>query len=346
MNRLLSSLHLQALQQGTWVKLICGASFHHLASIHNLALVYTLAGVNCIDVAADPAILRAAQLGITAAQHYRTCPIPWLMASFNDGEDPHFRKAVMPQDPCPVSCSQPCLTSCPPHAIQLLAQDRVTPRIQADLCYGCGRCEPVCPYHLIELQGYQVKAAGVMPELMTTGIQALEIHTQVGRREAFSVLWYQLQPWIQSLQLVSISVGDHPELASYLWSLVECMDPVPPLLVWQVDGRPMSGDIGAGTAKASIRLAQKVLMMGLPGIVQLAGGTNQATVSLLDPSLAIGGVAYGSYARQLVTAAIEQPHLLHDLEDLDRAVGLAQELVQSVRERTVVAKPKLITVVD
>jgi hypothetical protein len=33
-----------SLHQGTWFKLICGASFHHLPSIRELAFLYTLAG--------------------------------------------------------------------------------------------------------------------------------------------------------------------------------------------------------------------------------------------------------------------------------------------------------------
>ncbi|HBL14799.1 MAG TPA: 4Fe-4S ferredoxin, partial [Cyanobacteria bacterium UBA11162] len=50
---------------------------------------------------------------------------------------------------------------------------------------------------------------------------------------------------------------------------------------WQTDGRPMSGDIGIGATRAAVKLAQKVLAAGLPGYVQLAGGTNHHTVSKL-----------------------------------------------------------------
>lgn len=57
---------LHSLKQGTWFKLICGASFQDLPAVHNLSLAYTLAGVDCIDVAADPAVVEAARGGITA----------------------------------------------------------------------------------------------------------------------------------------------------------------------------------------------------------------------------------------------------------------------------------------
>ena len=44
----------------------------------------------------------------------------------------------------------------------------------------------------------------------------------------------------------------------------------------------MSGDIGDGTTLAAVKLGQKVLAAGLPGYVQLAGGTNSYTVPKLQ----------------------------------------------------------------
>jgi hypothetical protein len=48
-----------ALARGHWVKLICGASNQDLAAIEDLCGIYTLAGVHCIDGAADPAVVAA-----------------------------------------------------------------------------------------------------------------------------------------------------------------------------------------------------------------------------------------------------------------------------------------------
>ncbi len=95
------------------------------------------------------------------------------------------------------------------------------------------------------------------------------------------------------------------------------MSPLPCSLVWQTDGRPMSGDIGDGTTRAAVKLGQKVLAAGLPGYVQLAGGTNSLTIAKLNalgllnqtgvPSSSyISGVAYGSYARVLLSPILEQ----------------------------------------
>ena len=60
-----------SLTEGNWFKLICGASYQHLPSIRNLALVYTLAGADCIDVAADKAVIYSALEGIKVAQNFK-----------------------------------------------------------------------------------------------------------------------------------------------------------------------------------------------------------------------------------------------------------------------------------
>jgi Fe-S-cluster-containing hydrogenase component 2 len=241
-----------SLQQGTWFKLICGASFHHLPSVRELAFLYTLAGADCIDVAADPAIVRAAQQGIQRAQaEDPQAGSPWLMVSVNDGEDVHFRKAVLTAPVCPADCPQPCLAVCPPHALTQAALPAQV-HIQTELCYGCGRCEPVCPHRRIATFGYQVALSEVLPPLVELGIQAVEIHTCIGRQRPFEELWGSLKPWLPQLQAISISFNDGPGLEAYLRDLLALMDPLPEVLIWQVDGRPMSGDIGAGTGKAAL----------------------------------------------------------------------------------------------
>jgi len=85
---------LEALRSRRWFKLICGASFQYLPAIRNLALVYTLAGVDCIDMAPDPAVIRAAKEGIAVAKSLNPNLVsPLIMVSFNSGEDHHFLKA-------------------------------------------------------------------------------------------------------------------------------------------------------------------------------------------------------------------------------------------------------------
>ena len=82
----------KALKNGTWVKLICGASNEDLPFIADLCAVYAALGVHCVDIAADLAVANAAREGLDWVQE-RYGKRPWLMISFSDGKDIHFRKA-------------------------------------------------------------------------------------------------------------------------------------------------------------------------------------------------------------------------------------------------------------
>lgn len=279
-----------SLKEGHWFKLICGASFQHLPAVRNLTLAYTLAGVDCIDVAADPAVIAAAQEALEVAnllavdaQHrgFAYQSSPWLMVSLNDGEDPHFRKAEFNPEVCPVACPRPCEKICPAQAIVFdRARDNFSGVVQ-DLCYGCGRCIPICPSDLIYTRSYVSTPGAIAPLVLSTGVDAVEIHTQVGRITEFKRLWQGIKPWVNRLKLIAISCPDGDGMIEYLWNLHKIIAPLPCPLIWQTDGRPMSGDIGDGTTLAAVKLSQKVLAAGLPGYVQLAGGTNDYTVAKL-----------------------------------------------------------------
>lgn len=327
--------YLRSLEENHWFKLICGASFQHLPAVRNLTLAYTLAGANCIDVAADPAVIAAAKEGLKAAsglaaesqkRGFGFQELPWLMVSLNDGEDPHFRKAEFNPVECPTNCSRPCESICPTEAIVFQQEDGFF-GVVPDICYGCGRCLPVCPSQLIYARSYVSTPGAIAPLVLSAGVDAIEIHTQVGRLSEFERLWNAIAPRASQLKLVAISCPDGDEMIDYLWSLYHLISPLPCALIWQTDGRPMSGDIGDGTTLAAVKLGQKVLAAGLPGYVQLAGGTNNYTVpklkatgllsrgvkgqtnsnlSVLSPHPSISGVAYGSYARVLLSPILNQ----------------------------------------
>ncbi len=310
---------LHSLTTGSWFKLICGASYQHLPAIRSLAIAYSLAGADCIDVAADPAVINAATEGISVATKLTGGKTkPWLMVSINDGEDPHFRKAQFDATLCPQDCPQPCVAVCPAEAIAPTQIPNEYSGVIDRLCYGCGRCLPICPEELITTRSYLVKVSEVVRWIDTVAIDAIEIHTQVGNYADFKQVWQQLAPKVNQLKVLAISCSDAPGVIDYLRRLYQLISPLPVPLIWQTDGRSMSGDIGKGTTHAAIAFADKVLQANLPGYVQLAGGTNNYTVPKLQaahllkpqnlaqiksdrPNLAsVAGVAYGSYARSLL----------------------------------------------
>jgi len=321
-----------SLQAGRWFKLIGGASYQHLPSIRNLALAYTLAGADCVDVAADPAVVNAVkeaffvvsrlpQIPDFAGQLIGKIPSepPLLMVSFSDGDDPHFRKATFDPQRCPQDCTRPCEPICPAAAIAFTPQ---AAGVLEDRCYGCGRCLPVCPIQQIETVTRPTQVSAIAASLLEQ-VDAIEIHTQVGRYDSFMALWSVLRSHLHQLSVVSISCPDQADAIAYLWQLYEGIQPLDLPLIWQTDGRPMSGDIGKGTTHATVRYAQKVMQSGPPGYVQLAGGTNDHTAAKLGtlatpaasassatwlarwgqpayPAPRLGGVAFGSFARRLL----------------------------------------------
>ncbi|MFN9174654.1 MAG: circadian clock protein LdpA [Synechocystis sp.] len=339
------------LNRGQWVKLICGASYQDLPAIRNLVLVYTLAGGDCVDLAADPAVVAAAQAGIKAAlslsegeqcRETKTLHVPWLMVSLNDGEDPPFRKALCDPSRCPPDCPRPCASVCPTQAISALPKSQHSSGVQAEKCYGCGRCLPLCPLGLIETRAQTAAVETLLPWLQSGQIAAIELHTQVGHGEEFQQLWETLRPSFGHLQAISISCPFHPDVIAYLQQLKAMIQPLTLPLIWQTDGRPMSGDIGKGTTHLCIHYAEQVLATNLPGYLQLAGGTNAHTINKVrQKQLAVNGVAFGSCARTLLTPILQQAEIHHQQDGgtgevqletypdlLQTAIALAKTLVQ------------------
>lgn len=316
---------LQSLRTGTWFKLICGASTHDSPSVRNLSEVYTVAGADCIDVAADPAIICAAREGIERAVE-RGAQRPLLMASVNDGADVHFRKAYFDPNLCPSDCPRPCEAACPAEAIAKTG-------VVDQRCYGCGRCIPVCPHGFVHARDYVHGVQHIRDVLYM--VDALEIHTGPSRLESFRSLWNQIENELPGLQVVSISfpdLGDDQQMTQILkqmWNIMlQVVNDWRIATIWQTDGRPMSGDIGPGTAHASIRLAQRVRQVlttsDMGGHVQLAGGTNWKTVPLMmqsglfrpvssDHTNTADGVAMGGYARKVRPYLSPTPFILTSL---------------------------------
>jgi Fe-S-cluster-containing hydrogenase component 2 len=333
----------RALGRGGWVKLIGGASNQDVVALEDIAAIYTLAGVHCIDVAADTAVVAAVRRGIAWARR-RGASRPWLMVSLSDGDDPHFRKAWFDPLRCPADCPRPCERVCPVEAIG--AAGVVTER-----CYGCGRCLPACPLGRIVERPRLLPPAEVPSLLSRLAPDAVELHTRIGRAGPFAARLQQLLAAGVRWRWLAVSCGLEtdaalpvgPEaLAGDLWQRFVLLRRAGLRPLWQLDGRPMSGDLGAGTAHAALRLLQQVGPLAPPGPLQLAGGTNEHTLPALRRLAGgvppVAGVAFGGVARQrlqpLLRQAERRGRRLRDEPDLRRrALALARELVDPWRRR-------------
>ncbi|KAK4799073.1 hypothetical protein SAY86_024438 [Trapa natans] len=360
-----ASSPVDSLRNGNWVKLICGASFEDVVDIRNLSLVYTLAGVDCIDCAADESVVSAVHEGINAAREVLPVRKPWVMISVNDDEDLHFRKAEFDPQECPHDCPRPCESVCPASAIPPWIDKSAEVGVITERCYGCGRCIPICPYDKIRVTTYVRDAATTSELILKNNVDAIEIHTSGRNASRFRELWSGLEESAERLKLVAVSLPDMGDSTlSSMEEIYSIMKPHPQCInLWQLDGRPMSGDIGSGATRKSILFAARLAASrGRPkGFLQLAGGTNNHTVagmkkhglfqtkSFLVASMnedaevgslqaLIGGVAYGGYARKIVGRILNSMQSQHGLscvenhpEYLAEALQQALSLVGTVK---------------
>jgi hypothetical protein len=191
-----------------------------------------------------------------------------------------------------------------------------------------------------------------MPWLQSGQIAAIELHTQVGHVPQFQRLWQILRPSVSQLKAIAISCPFHRDGIAYLQQLNQLIQPLPIPVIWQADGRPMSGDIGRGTTHACIHYGEQVLQAHLPGYVQLAGGTNAHTINKVQQkTLAIHGVAFGSYARTVLSPMLHQAELRHHQDGgtgevqleaypdlLAQAIAVAQTLVSPWKNRPAITQ--------
>ncbi len=322
-----------ALRKGSWVKIICGASNEDLASISDLSALYAAAGVQCIDIAADLAVANAARKGLDWVES-RFGNRPWLMMSISDGEDIHFRKAYFNPKLCPPDCLRPCEKVCPAGAI--------IQQVIEDKCYGCGRCLPICPLGIIQTKDKFLNLDELKELLYKANPDAIEIHTTPGRIKDFEALVKIISQTKLPFKRIAVSCGLEGHaitpalLAKEFWQRYECLRSYNQKAIWQLDGRPMSGDLGKGATKSVICLWQNLREIMPPGPIQLAGGTNAQTINDIDTRIGLAGIAFGGKARKLI-----QPFLIEAQNENKKLIDRSKGWVQALKEAKALVDPWL-----
>ena len=314
-----------------WVKLICGASNEDIIAIEDLCAIYSAAGVDYIDVAADESIVKAARNGIKWAKN-EFGKSPGIMISISDGKDIHFRKAKFDPLKCPTNCPRPCEKICPTFAIDHAG-------IKKNKCYGCGRCISSCPLNLISEYEHKLSSRDLPSILKKTEPDAVEIHTEINRIDSFEKVSTILKESEIKLKVISVSCGlnqtkKKPEdLAKAFWQRYEILLEHNVPLIWQLDGKPMSGDLAPATGKDTVKLWKNIGSHLPPGLIQLAGGTNGKTHELLETKNFPDGIAFGSSARKIMQPLLEDANknnkrLYEYPEKMDLAIKIAQKLLE------------------
>ena len=317
-----------------WVKLICGASNEDIIAIEDLCAIYSAAGVDYIDVAAEQSIVQAARNGIKWAKEFFGSS-PGLMISISDGKDIHFRKAKFDPLLCPPNCPRPCENICPTSAIDNFG-------ITENKCYGCGRCINSCPLNLITEYEYNLSKNDLSLILRNTKPDAVEIHTEISSIEPFLKIINIIKNTKIKLKKLSVSCGlnqsakepkEPKELLKALWERYEILTELNIPIIWQLDGRPMSGDLAPSAGRDAVKLFEKIGSNLPPGLIQLAGGTNANTHELLNINNYPDGIAFGGYARKIMQPFIEfasknNKKLYEYPESMAAAIQEAKKLIQ------------------
>ena len=321
-------------ESNKWVKLICGASNEDIFFIEDLCAIYSAAGVDYIDVAAEESIVQAARSGIKWSKEFFGNS-PGVMISISDGQDVHFRKAKFDPSKCPPHCPRPCEKICPTFAIN-------NSGIQESKCYGCGRCLKSCPLNLISDYEYNLSKDDLPLTLEKIKPDAVEIHTEIERIDSFSGVINVLKNSETKLEKISISCGlsQSPKakiepmvLLKALWERYEILNDLNIPIIWQLDGRPMSGDLSASTGKDAVKLFESIGSLLPPGLIQIAGGTNGSTHEFLNKNNFPDGIAFGSSARKIMQPFIEfanknNKRLIEYPEKMNLAIKEAKKLLK------------------
>ncbi len=179
------------------------------------------------------------------------------------------------------------------------------------------RCLNSCPLNLISEYEYNLTKDDLGSTLQKIKHNAIEIHTEINRLDSFEKVVSILKRSGMKLDKISISCGlnqsfkksQEPEdLLKALWERYEILKKLEIPLIWQLDGRPMSGDLAPSTSRDAVKLFEKIGSDLPPGLIQLAGGTNEKTHEFLNSNNLPDGIAFGSAARKIMQPFIEFAH--------------------------------------
>lgn len=324
------------LAHGKYFKLVCGAGNEDAENVKRLAVVYTLAGANGFDVSATPGVVKACIDGIELAHQHanklkKKIPLrPFITVSVGMPGDHHVRKAYIVDD-C-VECGK-CIPVCPTDAIP------DTYEIIREKCIGCGYCEAVCPPKVAAVR-YEHNTRTLdelLPACLEAGAENIELHAAVPDDDSIIEEW-KLVNQVQPNHFVSMCLDrSHLSNTHLINRIIEAKKIAGDRLIIQADGVPMGGtDNSFGTTLQTIATAaaiQKNLIevnreyRNLP--ILLSGGTNDKTSELARLcGVSWAGIAIGTHARNIVKQFIAHDSFDTDMENMARAVAVAETLVQ------------------
>ena len=317
-----------SLQNGAFVKIICGAANTSEKQVEKISLVYSLCGVDVIDISPYKNIYNAAKRRIAKALDitgrnpgiYPKFRVPAIMKSINIGDDKHFRKASLNLDKC-VQCLE-CVKVCQSNALTFKGEKI---NFDSDKCYGCARCAEVCRQNAISLTDIPHN-----PHDDTGNFDAVEIHTGNSSIEEIKTFLESNKNIMEKAGLVSVSVDskrfNSVDLVDYVNSVIKMFDKK---IIIQIDGNSMRGGTENSSTMQTIAAAAMLLDAKADAYIQLSGGTNHLTREIVDlTGLKLSGIGYGSFARKIILPYLEEDKEDEFMTNLRKITNIAESFIK------------------
>ena len=299
-------------------KLVLGAGNEDVNLVVKLVALYSKAGCNFFDIAANSDVLKAAKEGLKIAGINND---RYLCVSVGTKGDPHINKACI-DDNC-TECGQ-CQKICPENAIKNY-------KIISKKCIGCTKCISFCPKNAITMQPHVRKIDEILPPLINLGIDCIEFHAVSDDENKVMSDWQiinSLYDGVLSICLDRFRLSDKA-LINRLKQMLKIRKPYSTII--QADGVSMSG--GENTYRATLQTvatAELIQNAGFEAYLLLSGGTNSKTAKLAKMcNVDYNGISVGSYARKIVREYVERDDFLSNEKVFNKAMAIAKELVSA-----------------
>jgi ferredoxin len=299
------------------VKITSGAGTEDADYIYRLVRLYCIAGAEYFDISAHPSSVIAARKAIIDSQTKKEI---YVNCSLGIPGDPHADKARISEDRC-ISCGA-CLIACKNEAILSNPYS-----IKYNRCIGCGYCAKNCPCGAIEIFSASCPVETIVPSLLPHGIDSIELH-MAGDIEYGKQQWKMLENCFDGILSVHINrtVCSDKMLINLLDHIIYNRKPHTTTI--QADGLSMSASDSKDATLQAIAIAQIVDKQNYPAYIISSGGVNHYTMGYMrEFNIRCDGIAYATFARNLVKPYINNPNFFDDVNLITEAVALIDRYI-------------------